>query len=92
MAALRDEANRLWPSQWSLTFEVRKRWRKAVGLSTPQKSQWSLTFEVRKRIDPLRDGAAKSRSQWSLTFEVRKRPCDALLRAWDMAVAMEPDL
>ena len=38
-------------SQWSLTFEVRKR-----ALTAPKheawwaQSQWSLTFEVRKRL------------------------------------------
>jgi len=37
-------------SQWSLTFEVRKRaWGEASGVTTGESSQWSLTFEVRKR-------------------------------------------
>ena len=37
-------------SQWSLTFEVRKRWAVSAraGMNDPT-SQWSLTFEVRKR-------------------------------------------
>ena len=42
---------RIWSwSQWSLTFEVRKRDR-FVGDrgSVIVESQWSLTFEVRKR-------------------------------------------
>ena len=36
-------------SQWSLTFEVRKRdaWRSIT--TRHAESQWSLTFEVRKR-------------------------------------------
>ena len=42
-------------SQWSLTFEVRKR-RPIHGSGTIEVvSQWSLTFEVRKR--PRQAGA-----------------------------------
>ena len=42
-------------SQWSLTFEVRKRGDTTVTLTTrkPSMSQWSLTFEVRKRRQPI---------------------------------------
>ena len=42
-------------SQWSLTFEVRKRWGEASGVTTGESSQWSLTFEVRKRVEQARD-------------------------------------
>ena len=39
------------PSQWSLTFEVRKRGRHAqISELEWCMSQWSLTFEVRKRM------------------------------------------
>ena len=60
-------------SQWSLTFEVRKRRGARVRLPGIP-SQWSLTFEVRKSPDhPLRGVPPVTTSQWSLTFEVRKR-------------------
>ena len=36
-------------SQWSLTFEVRKRVLSVGNWYLPTMSQWSLTFEVRKR-------------------------------------------
>ena len=36
-------------SQWSLTFEVRKRRASKMGFRIVSQSQWSLTFEVRKR-------------------------------------------
>ena len=36
-------------SQWSLTFEVRKRKAALNELLDALASQWSLTFEVRKR-------------------------------------------
>ena len=36
-------------SQWSLTFEVRKRGAELPQLLFIEESQWSLTFEVRKR-------------------------------------------
>ena len=40
------------PSQWSLTFEVRKRDSSlAARTRRNQASQWSLTFEVRKRAN-----------------------------------------
>ena len=60
-------------SQWSLTFEVRKR----LHLMRPEMwysivSQWSLTFEVRKSIIGELDLVKVDGSQWSLTFEVRK--------------------
>ena len=38
-----------YQSQWSLTFEVRKRVAKIETVSWYNRSQWSLTFEVRKR-------------------------------------------
>ena len=63
-------------SQWSLTFEVRKRYMYCHASKVLVSSQWSLTFEVRKRnMAPIIDFAA-SPSQWSLTFEVRKRARD----------------
>ena len=69
------EFGQLKESQWSLTFEVRKREPKPIS-GRPQwtKSQWSLTFEVRKRYSGtgVTQGAF-FQSQWSLTFEVRKR-------------------
>ena len=37
-------------SQWSLTFEVRKRAHVRISPGTSSRSQWSLTFEVRKRL------------------------------------------
>ena len=37
-------------SQWSLTFEVRKRWDTSPPFAGYTLSQWSLTFEVRKRL------------------------------------------
>ena len=37
-------------SQWSLTFEVRKRGIPKMQAILVDKSQWSLTFEVRKRM------------------------------------------
>ena len=37
-------------SQWSLTFEVRKRRSSAVIAGYIGPSQWSLTFEVRKSV------------------------------------------
>ena len=37
-------------SQWSLTFEVRKRRQLIMNeIKKARRSQWSLTFEVRKR-------------------------------------------
>ena len=36
-------------SQWSLTFEVRKRRLEVSRRVIAEQSQWSLTFEVRKR-------------------------------------------
>ena len=61
-------------SQWSLTFEVRKRALGKSGLTGVNVSQWSLTFEVRKSATAA-GGVSFDviRSQWSLTFEVRKR-------------------
>ena len=75
-------------SQWSLTFEVRKRHAEQMHIRhIIWQSQWSLTFEVRKRggTPILEDGMTLS--QWSLTFEVRKRRS-----ASTSATAMEPDL
>ena len=41
----------LGSSQWSLTFEVRKRVRMLRSVIVMDyQSQWSLTFEVRKRL------------------------------------------
>ena len=39
-------------SQWSLTFEVRKRLAipPAIAATMGELSQWSLTFEVRKSV------------------------------------------
>ena len=37
-------------SQWSLTFEVRKRPPMTPQRTSKFTSQWSLTFEVRKRV------------------------------------------
>ena len=39
-------------SQWSLTFEVRKRLTVFFAFRQRKGSQWSLTFEVRKRSRP----------------------------------------
>ena len=80
-------------SQWSLTFEVRKRRPVVSSVRLLDGSQWSLTFEVRKRPDAVPNGTeAPATSQWSLTFEVRKR-LDAGLVKWGRGqVAMEPDL
>ena len=65
---------RIWSwSQWSLTFEVRKRRPLSFHLRAVFASQWSLTFEVRKRRTWLAMVAPEPSSQWSLTFEVRKR-------------------
>ena len=48
-------------SQWSLTFEVRKRGRRCRDLrATQDRSQWSLTFEVRKRDLPTRLASAST--------------------------------
>ena len=61
-------------SQWSLTFEVRKRVDGIEDTRDLPQSQWSLTFEVRKR--QIRNNPQlliDAMSQWSLTFEVRKR-------------------
>ena len=61
-------------SQWSLTFEVRKRLEFHYEGFDAIRSQWSLTFEVRKRsVLPSTYQLGGSLSQWSLTFEVRKR-------------------
>ena len=79
-------------SQWSLTFEVRKR---RVGHRRRVRhgggSQWSLTFEVRKSGKHLGPAQPKSGSQWSLTFEVRKSLCQSR-KPTNRQVAMEPDL
>ena len=81
-------------SQWSLTFEVRKR--RAIWDASQQgsgESQWSLTFEVRKRMTAMRAAVITARSsQWSLTFEVRKRRRDEVADDDGLVVAMEPDL
>ena len=62
------------PSQWSLTFEVRKRAVSTVlRTAFVSQSQWSLTFEVRKRCVAACTPDMADESQWSLTFEVRKR-------------------
>ena len=37
-------------SQWSLTFEVRKRYAVRMPQGCFGPSQWSLTFEVGKRV------------------------------------------
>ena len=61
-------------SQWSLTFEVRKRVLSVGNWYLPTMSQWSLTFEVRKRQHHgSPPGGGAHWSQWSLTFEARKR-------------------
>ena len=66
--------NNILASQWSLTFEVRKRWQRTDDRwQESEKSQWSLTFEVRKSSQLDVALAAYLGSQWSLTFEVRKR-------------------
>ena len=44
-------------SQWSLTFEVRKRPASDSESGQEAQSQWSLTFEVRKRDDRDLDDA-----------------------------------
>ena len=41
-----DETEKM--SQWSLTFEVRKRCGGSIQWCGARSSQWSLTFEVRK--------------------------------------------
>ena len=66
-------------SQWSLTFEVRKRHFTPLKPPWRRWSQWSLTFEVRKRAFAFVYRDQYFVSQWSLTFEVRKRRhrCDA---------------
>ena len=49
-------------SQWSLTFEVRKRLAVAAHLlGRVFESQWSLTFEVRKRTSPPPTASPKPR-------------------------------
>ena len=48
-----DETEKM--SQWSLTFEVRKRCGGSIQRCGVRSSQWSLTFEVRKR--PRQAGA-----------------------------------
>ena len=79
-------------SQWSLTFEVRKRPILYLAGPISGTSQWSLTFEVRKR-SPDRDPTwCDDWSQWSLTFEVRKREEGYFAKARVNEVAMEPDL
>ena len=53
-------------SQWSLTFEVRKRTIGTLGcLGLWIQSQWSLTFEVRKRLI----GLAGHPSTWEVAME-----------------------
>ena len=50
------------PSQWSLTFEVRKSSELAnIGVIRIVQSQWSLTFEVRKRYTAALEREAKER-------------------------------
>ena len=70
-------------SQWSLTFEVRKR----IGYvylhgAHDDSSQWSLTFEVRKR---------GSRFLWSLTTSItrvcERRPAGACVKGCSFSVS-----
>ena len=79
-------------SQWSLTFEVRKRGQIQARPIRRHPSQWSLTFEVRKSIIMAPIIPHVKVSQWSLTFEVRKRAAKARSRTASRTVAMEPDL
>ena len=80
-------------SQWSLTFEVRKRVIRGVCDQSCPKSQWSLTFEVRKRWQRGITCLTGNWSQWSLTFEVRKsRDISLGIDVVGGDVAMEPDL
>ena len=81
------------PSQWSLTFEVRKRAVSTVlRTAFVSQSQWSLTFEVRKRCVAACTPDMADESQWSLTFEVRKRLGTRHTPPGTRFVAMEPDL
>ena len=50
-------------SQWSLTFEVRKRKAALNELLDALASQWSLTFEVRKRASVSQHGIARARGR-----------------------------
>ena len=70
-------------SQWSLTFEVRKRLAVAAHLlGRVFESQWSLTFEVRKR---------GSRFLWSLTTSItrvcERRPAGACVKGCSFSVS-----
>ena len=75
-----DETEKM--SQWSLTFEVRKRCGGSIQRCGARSSQWSLTFEVRKSHTDSASAGYSAWSQWSLTFEVRKssppRMCPSL--------------
>ena len=80
-------------SQWSLTFEVRKRYPAGSYFRILEMSQWSLTFEVRKRrVNTHNLFLPVCQSQWSLTFEVRKSDPGSFLSCRVRLVAMEPDL
>ena len=82
----------LWQSQWSLTFEVRKRGGRGPRDLISVWSQWSLTFEVRKSWTTSTSAAVVRKSQWSLTFEVRKSGDQGAGDDDGQVVAMEPDL